>query len=344
MTDPDRITRRHFLGLSTLQLLALAPPVRWLDGEPPPEGEETLFGRVLEATIDVHRQPSFASEKVKTIWRDQLITLRTAVVGDNVPEHNRIWYEAPSLGFLHSSAVQPVYDRPNEPVVEIPEGGQLMETTVPYVDARWKPKADAPVAYRFYFGTTCWVIGSVRDSRARRWYHIRDDKYVYHYFAPAEAFRPVSLAELTPIAPNVPIEEKRIEVTLSRQWLECFEGGEPVFTTRVSTGRLDADGAHATPGGEFLTFRKRGSRHMSAGNRASGYDLVGVPWVAYITVDGISIHGTYWHNDFGIPRSHGCINMTPEAAKWLYRWTLPVVPSDEQQVWEDFGTNVQVRI
>jgi lipoprotein-anchoring transpeptidase ErfK/SrfK len=83
---------------------------------------------------------------------------------------------------------------------------------------------------------------------------------------------------------------------------------------------------------------------MSAGNRASGYDLVGVPWVAYVTVDGISFHGTYWHNDFGIPRSHGCINLTPEAAKWLYRWTLPVVPSDEQQVWEDFGTKVQVRI
>ncbi|MGH2627136.1 MAG: L,D-transpeptidase, partial [Anaerolineales bacterium] len=332
------------LGLSGLQLVALAPTVRWLDQELSPEGDETLFGRVLQATADVHRRASFASEKVKTVWRDQLIALRAAVVGDEVPVHNRIWYEAPSLGFLHSSAVQPVYDRPNEPAAEIPAGGQLMETTVPYVDARWKPKGDAAFAYRFYFGTTCWAIGSVRDARARRWYHIHDDKYEYHYFAPAEALRPVPLAELTPIAPNVPPEEKRIQVTLGRQWLECFEGAEPVFAARVSTGRLFADGQHATPEGAFLTFRKRGSRHMSAGNRASGYDLVGVPWVSYITVDGISFHGTYWHNDFGIPRSHGCINLTPEAAKWLYRWTQPVVPGHEQQVWEDFGTRVEIRL
>ena len=46
---------------------------------------------------------------------------------------------------------------------------------------------------------------------------------------------------------------------------------------------------------------------------------------------GVAFHGTYWHNDFGRPKSHGCINMHSQEAKWLYRWTLPVVAPDENR-------------
>ena len=67
----------------------------------------------------------------------------------------------------------------------------------------------------------------------------------------------------------------------------------------------------------------------SAGDvAASGFDLPGVPWVLYITEGGISFHGTYWHNDYGKPRSHGCINLPSEGAKFIYRWTRPEVPPD----------------
>lgn len=82
---------------------------------------------------------------------------------------------------------------------------------------------------------------------------------------------------------------------------------------------------------------------MAAGNLATGYDLPGVPWVSYITDSGIAFHGTYWHNDYGVPRSHGCLNMSSQAAKWLYRWTQPVVPAEEQEVWVGYGTEVIIR-
>ena len=75
---------------------------------------------------------------------------------------------------------------------------------------------------------------------------------------------------------------------------------------------------------------------------ANSYDLPGVPWVSYITGSGISFHGTYWHNDFGKPRSHGCINLSPEAARWIYRWTLPAVPFDQTTWIDDYGTPVRV--
>jgi len=67
---------------------------------------------------------------------------------------------------------------------------------------------------------------------------------------------------------------------------------------------------------------------------ASGFDLPGVPWALYITDSGISIHETYWRNDYGRPRSHGCINISPTASRWLYRWPLPSVESKKQFVFD----------
>ena len=71
---------------------------------------------------------------------------------------------------------------------------------------------------------------------------------------------------------------------------------------------------------------------MGDGNLTSdlnAYELPGVPWVSFFTTTGVAFHGTYWHNDFGRPKSHGCVNMRTEEARWLYRWTLPVVSPDQ---------------
>jgi len=83
---------------------------------------------------------------------------------------------------------------------------------------------------------------------------------------------------------------------------------------------------------------------MVNGSLASswGYDLPGVPWVCYFTEEGVAFHGTFWHNDFGRPRSHGCINLLSETAKWLYRWTLPAVPYEEQLASKVGGTAVEI--
>ncbi len=54
------------------------------------------------------------------------------------------------------------------------------------------------------------------------------------------------------------------------------------------------------------------------------------------------LHGTYWHNDVGKPRSHGCLNLSPQAAHWVYRWTAPAVPLDEATWADEYGTRVDV--
>jgi lipoprotein-anchoring transpeptidase ErfK/SrfK len=339
---PESIARRDFLKLSSFSLLALGLPVHWQRsafGLDEPE-----LGRVAFATAEVFDRPSFAADKLKTLWRDEVIDLSGAAIGDREPAHNRVWYQVMDLGFVHSSAIQPVRDEPNQPVRSVPYRGVLFEVSVPFVDVYWKPKTSAKQAYRFYYGTTHWINGVSRDVKERLWYRIFDDKYTYTYYARAEAFRPVAISELTPISSEVPLQQKRIEVDLPRQQLHCYEAGNRVFSTKISSGRKFSDGEYWTPEGNFITFRKRASRHMVAGNRANGYDLPGVPWVSYITEDGVAFHGTYWHNDFGMPRSHGCINMTSAAAKWLYRWTQPIVPAHEMEAWVSYGTRATVHL
>ena len=55
----------------------------------------------------------------------------------------------------------------------------------------------------------------------------------------------------------------------------------------------------------------------------TNYELPGVPWVSFFVSTGVAIHGAYWHDNFGRRMSHGCVNMRPDDARWIYRWTTP---------------------
>jgi lipoprotein-anchoring transpeptidase ErfK/SrfK len=194
-----------------------------------------------------------------------------------------------------------------------------------------------------YYETTHWVMRLEWDATGQPWYLVSEDKWKLSYYIPASHARIVSIEELTPISSQVPIQEKRIEVRTAEQVVVAYEYDRPVFMARTATGARFSNGDFSTPPGRHITAHKRPSRHMAAGNlAANGYDLPGVPWITYITESGISFHGTYWHNNFGRPRSHGCINLTPKAARWIYRWTYPQVPPQEQFVYEDWGTIVDV--
>ena len=90
-----------------------------------------------------------------------------------------------------------------------------------------------------------------------------------------------------------------------------------------------------TPVGTHRVLRKTPTRHMVGGpeNTVQYYDLPGVPWCTYFYGGGAAIHGAFWHNDFGRLRSHGCVNVTNDAAKWIYRWTLPTFGPDDRDRW-----------
>lgn len=107
--------------------------------------------------------------------------------------------------------------------------------------------------------------------------------------------------------------------------------------TRISSGmpRRTSNPADSTetPRGTFHVQSKMPSKHMGDGNLTDdldAYEYPGVPWTSFFEpVVGIAFHGTYWHTNYGVPMSHGCINMRPEEAKWIFRWTTPVVETLE---------------
>jgi hypothetical protein len=124
--------------------------------------------------------------------------------------------------------------------------------------------------------------------------------------------------------PDIGPDEKWIDVCLSRQTLVAYEGDRPVFATLVSTGR-SADGFGTPPG----TYRIR-TKHVSttmddtqAG--AEAYSIEDVPWTMYFH-DSFALHGAFWHGLFGRERSHGCVNLSPADARWVFFWATPVLP------------------
>ncbi len=332
-------TRRDFLKVSLLALAGLALPPRLGRRSlrtPFPAG---MQGRVAWDEVTVYDRPSQEGQRRKMFWRDDVFPLAAAVIGDGPPEYNRIWYLIPGEGYVHSGPVQPVRTEIQMPQ-PVPEGGVLAEVTVPYTDAYPQPLAEGSPIYRLYYATVHWVTGHVLGEDGQAWYEIREDKWDLTYYALARHLRLLTPADVSPLSPQVPPEQKKIVVHLGKQLVMAFEGQRMVFAARTATGM----GIYHTPLGRFRTFHKRPTRHMARGNRSDpDYDLPGVPWVCYITRDGISFHGTYWHNDFGHPRSHGCINLAPQAARWIYRWTLPNVPFNREEVYrEGEGTLVEI--
>jgi lipoprotein-anchoring transpeptidase ErfK/SrfK len=300
-------------------------------------------GRVLDASVDVFDIPSFTGTRVNRYWQDWILPITGVTIGKSIDSFNLVWYKVGDEGYIHSGSLQPVFTITNPVQTDIPAGGTLAEVSVPFTDAHWDPGQHEPVAYRYYYATTYWVMQLVQDEDGNPWYGVRDDKWEYMFYVPAAHLRLVPADELQPISAHVPTSMKRIEVHIPEQVMIAYEYDQPVFMARVASGAVFSSGDYSTPRGRHQIFHKRASRHMARGNlAANGYDLPGVPWNSYITEDGIAFHGTYWHNNFGRPRSHGCINLTSQAAKWVYLWTKPEAPADQEDVYKKIGTNVDV--
>jgi lipoprotein-anchoring transpeptidase ErfK/SrfK len=364
----DHLSRREFLrwtqkGLAGLFALAvldqavgkerIAPAQSATGGLGSGSQVTALFneapekGRVLDNTVSVYNRPSFSAKLVNMYWRDLVFPINGVTIGDQYPDHNRVWYMINNEGYAHSGKVQPVALRYNKPVSSIPKRGLLAEVTVPYTDAVKdpnRPSASIRIAYRLYYSTVFWILEVITGKDGQKWYRVPDDKYKNDYYVRAEHLCPVAPADLAPISPHIPAKEKRLEIRLGEQVVVAYEGGQAVFMALVASGARFIDGDYRTKPGRYITNRKRPSRHMASGDLAAptSYDLPGVPWVSYLTEAGISFHGTYWHNDFGKMRSHGCINLLPQAARWIYRWSNPAVPYEEQTWTEDEGTQVDV--
>ena len=125
---------------------------------------------------------------------------------------------------------------------------------------------------------------------------------------------------------NSNFSNKHIYIDLTTQKLYAKEGDKIIYDFLISSGKWGQ-----TPVGDFSIWIKLRATRMKGGNLALGtfYDLPNVPYTMYFynqdipKYRGFGVHGAYWHNNFGHPMSHGCINLSPDNARLLYEWANP---------------------
>lgn len=124
--------------------------------------------------------------------------------------------------------------------------------------------------------------------------------------------------------------ERWLDVNLTRQTLVAYEGTRPVYATLISSGEAgleDHEHSTATKRGIFRIHTKHVSSTMSSNEAGEAFELRDVPYVQYFD-QGYALHGAYWHDRFGTPKSHGCINLAPEDARRLFFFTEPALPDN----------------
>jgi lipoprotein-anchoring transpeptidase ErfK/SrfK len=352
------INRRDFLKISAASVSGLALAGLRKPFDLPitsalpdfPKGDQ--LGRACHGTLDIYARPSTDSQKVGFLYEDGVAPWLREVVGEStsVVFSNQRWVEIPD-GFVYAPNFQPVKNLPNQPLANLPQSslgpGFWAEVTVPYVDAvpenepseySWvKAKLDEGLPVRLYYSQIFWVDRIRNNNAGQVFYRVNPNYYggIDMLWAAAEAFRPITAEEIAPIHPEV--ENKRIEVDVTHQTMSCYEGDQEIYFCRVSTGaKFDMYGnavdKWGTPLGEHIVTRKYVSLQMSGGTTGAGYDLPGIGWTSIFATGGVAVHSTFWHNNYGDPMSHGCVNVSPQDAKWVFRWTAPVVSLDPGMV------------
>lgn len=360
MQKKRNLSRRDFLKLAGMGAGTLAlRPFRNSNLLQFPEAEK--LGRITVGKLDLKARPDQNSQTVGALYEDNLIQWLREVVGPMPGRINQRWVETPD-GYIWGGYVQPVHNKPNVPVTTMPEtslgSGMWVEVTVPYVDLVLEnPPARAPwlqyqlsigLPPRFYFSQIVWTDQTRTDENGQVWYRL-NEKYGSGdvFWAHGEGLRPLTSDEVAPIRPEV--EDKRILVNVWYQTLSCFEGDQEVYFARISSGALfDAWGnpvdEWSTPIGESPIWRKAISLPLAGGSASAGWSLPAVGWVGLFVGTGVAIHSTFWHNNYGEPSSRGCVNASPDDAKWIFRWAQPLVQYDPGDVTVEWpgGTKVNV--
>jgi len=142
------------------------------------------------------------------------------------------------------------------------------------------------------------------------------------------------VAELYAPPSRVPKGGKWLHINLAEQTLVAYEGRRPVLATLVSSGIPE----RRTPDGTFDLDRRYITKTMSGPDDEEGwYEVAEVPWAMYY-YGNYAIHGAYWHDVFGQTRSHGCTNVPPADARWIFAWLEPELPEGwHATLWQEQG-------
>jgi hypothetical protein len=351
----QQYSRRDFLKLAGLAITSLAFKPAFNFAELQDSGPLIRIAIDPLKSVSVYSRPDEDSEIKFQHYRDEILPVYYEVISDKKPVYNPLWYRVWG-GYVHCDSVQPVQVQLNQVPSYLPDGITPVEVTVPFTQSMFQRTPGTwTESYRLYYNTIHRAVGIAEGPDGETWYRLKDDMLQYSsnmdYYIPAKHARQVQPSEYSPIATDVLPEQKYIEVSLDNQELTAYENSKIIFKTKISSG-LDytppGESTWKTPTGDFHIQSKMISKHMGnetpyANYSKGAYVLPGVSWVSFFVMGtvGIAFHGTYWHQDFGVQKSHGCINMKTDEARWIFRWATP--EADPQSIETNgYGTRVHV--
>jgi lipoprotein-anchoring transpeptidase ErfK/SrfK len=152
-----------------------------------------------------------------------------------------------------------------------------------------------------------------------------------------------------PAPQNLGPDERYVDVNLSTQTLVLYKGTTPVYATLISSGKESKikEKDHRTPLGEWRIREKHITTTMDGDGSAAGdlpYSIEDVPYVMYYH-ESYALHGAFWHANYGVQMSHGCVNLSPLDAKYVFLFVDPGLPEGWHGAWtrgERQGTRVIV--
>lgn len=262
------------------------------------------------AKLPLHRQRPFME-------RGNIISL-----GSKVREKGRSWWRTARGGYVPSANTygykpKDFEGKALEPETEFPFGFVYDEEAVAYKLEDEKMKWSKRLDHKQFVD----LQGEPHEYGGRQYMQTTDGLYIR-----AKSLR---LAEEQPIPEGVKAWERWIDVSLDQQLLVAYEGDKPVYATLVSSGKKGNDEeSFRTPKGKWRIKTKHISSSMAGSTASDGdYSIQDVPWAMFFE-GNYALHGAFWHTRFGRTRSHGCVNLGPTDARWLFFWTTPFVPEE----------------
>ena len=224
------------------------------------------------------------------------------------------WFRIGDNRWVHGSWVRVITTLPRPAVTEQPDKpiplpvGWVVASSL-NVRARPGVSADNPPIDRVHYKDTVRILEE-RVVNGATWYRIGEDRWVYGGW--------IGVARYKPRPASIGADERWVGVCLKEQTAVAYEGDEPVYAALVATGLPQ----FPTVQGIFRTWLRRKWGKMSGGTPGTGtyYYLEDVTWTMYF-YQGYALHTAYWHDAFGRPRSHGCVNMSPYDAWWIFQWS-----------------------
>jgi hypothetical protein len=282
--------------------------IRRLDA-PPPAPTPTRRGVVTADVLNVRARPGASSTNPPV---DRLLRGAQVVIYEETLVGSVTWYRIGVNRWVHGGWIDllPTPADEGAPVAAaaaLPVGWVVTTS----LNVRAEPSLTSAVVGAVYKNQSVSIL-ETRTVAGRRWYRIGAEQWIYG--------ANVRVAQLRARPANIRATERWVGVNLREQTLVAYEGDKPVYAALCATGLPRTP----TVQGIFRTWLRLVSGKMSGGSAATGgyYYLEEVPWTLYF-YSGYALHAAYWHDAFGNPRSHGCINLSPYDAWWIFRWSEP---------------------